>query len=171
MKNKIIYLLLGLSSISFSQESLSDVLNTYNSHSVPYITVHELAESETSALIMDAREFEEYAVSHLKDAIHIGYKDFNIANIHQKITNKNQEVVVYCSLGVRSEKIAEKLKKSGYTNVRNLYGGIFEWKNNNYDVYNRTHQTTDSIHAYSKSWSRYLKAGIKVYGTLQNENE
>jgi len=33
---------------------------------------------------------------------------------------------VYCSLGIRSEVIAKKLKKAGYTNVFNLYGGIFE---------------------------------------------
>ncbi len=59
--------------------------------------------------------------------------------------------------------IANKLKKVGYTNVQNLYGGIFEWKNNHLPVVNAVGKPTDSIHAYSKQWGKYLQNGIKVY--------
>ena len=38
-------------------------------------------------------------------------------------------IIVYCSIGVRSEDIGEKLKELGYTKILNLYGGIFDWKN------------------------------------------
>ncbi len=48
---------------------------------------------------------------------------------------EESKVVVYCSVGYRSEKIAEKLKAAGYKNVFNLYGGIFEWENQNLPVY------------------------------------
>ena len=42
---------------------------------------------------------------------------------------RESTIVVYCSVGYRSEKIAEELDKLGFTNVSNLYGGIFEWIN------------------------------------------
>jgi predicted sulfurtransferase len=69
---------------------------------------------------------------------------------------------VYCSLGVRSEDIAETLQKAGYTNIKNLYGGIFNWKNNNLPVVNRQQKPTDSVHVYSKQWGKWLTKGIKV---------
>ena len=71
--------------------------------------------------------------------------------------------MVYCSLGVRSEDIAEQLKKAGYNKVKNLYGGIFEWKNNGFPIYNLENKETDSIHTFSMKWSKWLKKGIKVY--------
>jgi len=70
---------------------------------------------------------------------------------------------VYCSLGIRSEDIAEKLKKAGYNNVLNLYGGIFEWKNKDFTVYNSEGTQTEKIHTFSKEWSKWLTKGIKVY--------
>ncbi|MGB3607661.1 rhodanese-like domain-containing protein, partial [Psychroserpens sp.] len=88
---------------------------------------------------------------------------FDLAKISEELKDKNQAIVVYCSLGIRSETIANKLKKAGYTDVSNLYGGIFEWKNNDFDVYNSEDRKTDSIHAFSKSWSKWLTNGKKVY--------
>ena len=72
-------------------------------------------------------------------------------------------IVVYCSLGIRSEKISEKLKAEGYSNVRNLYGGIFEWKNKGFEVFDSEGKETEKVHAYSKSWSKWLKNGEKIY--------
>ena len=91
-------------------------------------------------------------------------------SLGKKIPNKNEAIVVYCSLGIRSETIGETLKASGYTNIKNLYGGIFEWKNKNFKVYNNKQIETDSIHAFSKTWSKWLKNGIKYYPkTVNNE--
>ena len=147
----------------FAQETLSDVLNNHNSNTIPYISVQELAMPKSEAIILDAREFTEYKVSHLKKAIHIGYNNFNLNEITEKIKDKEKFIVVYCSLGIRSETIAQKLKNEGYTNVFNLYGGIFEWKNNGFKVYNTNEKVTDSIHAFSKEWAKWLVKGIKVY--------
>ncbi|MBQ0768957.1 MAG: rhodanese-like domain-containing protein [Bizionia sp.] len=165
MKNSLLILFLLSNVFVFSQDELSELLKKHNTHSVPYISAQELAMPATKAIIIDAREIEEFEVSHLKNAIYVGHTNFNIEDLQQKIVNKNQAIVVYCSLGIRSEKIGEKLKKAGYRNVRNLYGGIFEWKNNNFEVYNIFNKQTDSIHAYSESWSGYLKNGIKVYAS------
>jgi rhodanese-related sulfurtransferase len=161
---KIFFALLFLFSVSgFSQETISELLDKYNTKSVPYITVQELAMPKTKAIILDAREHDEYKVSHLKESIFVGFNNFQIESIQIKLPNKNETIVVYCSLGIRSETIANKLKKAGYKNVFNLYGGIFEWKNNNFKVYNSEGKETDNIHAFSKEWSRWLLKGNKVY--------
>ncbi|MFD2551074.1 rhodanese-like domain-containing protein [Bizionia sediminis] len=149
---------------SWSQDSLAQLLSTYNKQNIPYWTVQELAQAEKKTFhLLDAREPEEFSVSHIKNALYVGYTDFNSNRILKTIPRKTDTLVVYCSLGVRSEKIAQKLKKAGYTTVYNLYGGIFEWKNNNNPVYNLHNKQTDSVHAFSKSWSTWLKNGIKVY--------
>ncbi len=163
MKILLFYIVCLLSTYGFSQESLSELLKKYNTQGVPYISVEELAMPKTNAVVLDAREPQEYEVSHLKDAISVGYDNFDLEIIEKEITNKNQEIVVYCSLGIRSEVVAKKLKKAGYTNVKNLYGGIFEWKNKNFSVYNAQEKETDSIHTFSKEWSKWLTNGIKTH--------
>ena len=76
---------------------------------------------------------------------------------------KDASIVIYCSVGVRSEKIGEKLIAAGYTNVKNLYGSIFEWVNEGNAVYNMNGKATNRVHAYSKTWGIWLKKGVKVY--------
>lgn len=158
-------LILFISITSTAQKSVQDVLEKYNSHSIPYISVEQLKaiQQKDSFLILDARELEEFKVSHLKNAKYVGYKNFSSEEIQQQFPNKSQPIVVYCSLGVRSEKIGEKLQKLGYKNIQNLYGGIFEWKNNNYPVYNTANKETDTVHAFNKKWSKWLKNAEKVY--------
>ena len=156
-------LILLISTFSFSQESISDLLKKYNTKSVPYISVQELAMPKTEAIVLDARELKEYETSHIKDAICVGYDFFQIESISENIPNKESKIVVYCSLGIRSEDIAEKLKKAGYKNVFNLYGGIFEWKNKDFSVYNSEGTQTENVHTFSKEWSQWLTKGVKVY--------
>ena len=146
-----------------AQKDLDQLLKKYNDNGVPYISVEELAMPKTTAIILDSREFEEYETSHLENAIYIGYNDFDIKKIDQIVSNKNAAIVVYCSLGIRSETIGEKIKEAGYTNVKNLYGGIFEWKNKEFTVVDSKNEITEKVHAFSKSWSKWLLNGEKVY--------
>ena len=110
-----------------------------------------------SLFLLDAREKQEYAISHLKDAIWVGYDDFNLDRIPASIS-KTDTLVIYCSVGYRSEKVGEKLINAGYANVINVYGGIFDWVNKGYPVYNQQGKT-EAIHGYDKNWSRYLEKG------------
>jgi rhodanese-related sulfurtransferase len=144
----IVFIFFSLLALSMSaQDSLDNLLKQYNTNAVPYISVQELAMPKTEAIILDARERSEYDISHLKNAIFIGYNHFSLEQTTQKLQDKNQTIVVYCSLGIRSETIANQLKKAGYTNIKNLYGGIFEWRNKGFKVYNSEDKKTDSIHA------------------------
>lgn len=162
MKNKILYIFLFISSIGFAQKSISKLLKKYNSESIPYISVQELAMPDSDAILLDSREIKEYETSHIKDAIQVGYDHFNIETVEKLITDKTKTIVIYCSIGIRSEDIGEKLKAAGYTNVFNLFGGIFEWKNTEFKIYNEEGET-DEVHTFSKEWSKWLLKGIKIY--------
>lgn len=166
-KRSIFILIIAITSFQMkAQSSLDELLAKYNTHKVPYISVEELRMLKfdtDSLLIFDAREKEEYEVSHIKGAQFVGYDNFSLGNISQQFSNKSIPIVVYCSVGIRSENISEKLKKAGYINVKNLYGGIFEWKNSGYTVYNAEEQETEKVHTFSKHWSKWLKTGEKIY--------
>jgi rhodanese-related sulfurtransferase len=156
-----------LTTTVLGQKKLERTLKQLNSESVPYVYVNELKQT-AHAVLLDTRKQVEYNVSHLKDAIWVGYKTFSEDSITAKITDKNTPIVVYCSIGVRSEDIGEKLQKAGYTNVKNLYGGIFEWKNQGNLVYKNNTTETDSVHTFNKHWGKLLTQGIKVYDTKQS---
>ena len=163
MIRKIHFVFLLISIHSLSQENLSDLLKKYNTESVPYISSDSLKLILNDVLLFDAREKVEFETSHIKNALFVGYDKFNLEKINNKIPNKNDKIIVYCSLGIRSSTIAIKLKKAGYTNVLNLYGGIFEWKNSGYRVYNRDEKETEKVHTYKQEWSKWLLKGEKKY--------
>lgn len=150
---------------STAQKTLDALLNLYNTRSVPYISVAELKmEMATGEIaVLDAREYEEFVVSHIPSAKYVGYNNFSSEEVSDSITDKDQPIVVYCSLGIRSEVIGEKLKKAGYTNVKNLYGGIFEWKNKDFKVLDINGNESENVHTCSKLWSKWLTKGNKVY--------
>jgi rhodanese-related sulfurtransferase len=143
-----------------SNKSYDVMLSTLLSHSVEELSVDSVGSVPEFALL-DARERKEFEVSHLQGATWVGYDDFDMSRLDG--INKDMPLVVYCSVGYRSEKIAEKLKAAGYTNVYNLYGGIFEWVNTEKPVVDMEGQETKSVHAYSKSWGVWLSKGKKIY--------
>ncbi len=162
MKKITLILFTTFFSIGFSQKTIPEVLKKFNKLSVPYITVSEL-NSKKNIIILDSREEKEFQVSHLKNAIFVGYDKFDTKKTKSILKNQNDTIVVYCSIGIRSENIGVKLKKIGYKNVYNLYGGIFEWKNKGNEVVDNNQKKTEKVHAYSKEWSKYLLKGKKIY--------
>lgn len=147
---------------AMAQRTLDNTLKLLNKESVPYIQPENLVVDD-STILLDARELDEFNVSHLKNAVWVGNGDFDPSKVQETLPDQEAPIVVYCSIGVRSEDIGERLQELGYTNVKNLYGGIFEWKNKNGTVYNSQGVETDSVHAYNRLWGRLLKKGIKVY--------
>lgn len=135
------------------------MLKTMLSRDVEEVSVAQ-ADKMDDAVFIDTREKEEYEVSHIKDAVWVGYNDFDIKRMDG--VPKNKQLVVYCSVGKRSEDVTKKLEKAGYKNVANMYGGIFEWVNEGKPVYNEAGKT-DKVHAYSKTWGIWLNKGEKVY--------
>jgi rhodanese-related sulfurtransferase len=120
---------------------------------VPIISVDELHQDLKTHTLLDSREPAEFDISHIPSAIFVGYKQFNPESIRN--IPKDQPIVIYCSVGVRSEKIGRRLIDMGYQNVKNLYGGIFEWVNCGLPVENSRGRTRD-IHAYNRFWSKWI---------------
>ena len=115
------------------------------------------AQKMTQVVFLDARERKEFEVSHLPNARYVGYDAFD-EKVLQNIP-KETPLVVYCSIGYRSEKIGEKLLKMGFKNVHNLYGSIFEWVNQGNQVVDNQGVTTKKVHTYNKKWSKWLDEG------------
>ena len=136
-------------------------IDALNSETVPYISVAELARQPAGLLLLDARPPAEFEVSHLAAARRVGYDDFTAEALGP--VAKTTPIVVYCSVGYRSEKVGEKLLKAGFTNVRNLYGGLFEWVNQGHGVVDAAGRPTARVHAYSRLWGVWLQRGEKVY--------
>jgi len=136
------------------------MLSTLLKHDVQEISVDSFKQ-QTGCIILDARAYDEYRVSHITNAIWVGYDDFDISRTGN--IPKEAKVVVYCSVGYRSEKITQRLNAAGYSDVSNLYGGIFEWVNQGNTVVDMQGSPTEKVHPYSKSWGIWLNKGIKSY--------
>lgn len=143
-----------------TEKEFHDMLDNRFSYGVPLIKVDSLQKLH-DVVLLDTREKEEHEVSHIKGAIWVGYDEFQIEKLAG--ISKDAFIVTYCSVGYRSNKIGEKLKKTGYSNVHNLYGSIFEWVNKGYPVYNSSGEETMQVHTYNFSWSKWLLRGEKVY--------
>jgi len=125
------------------------------------LSVQDLAKNKDKYVLLDAREIAEYEVSHIENAVFVGYDDFKAKRVSE--IDKKKPVVVYCSVGYRSERIGEKLQKMGFEEVYNLNGGIFEWLNQDEKVVDKQEQKTQKIHAFSKTWGIWVEKGEKVY--------
>jgi len=136
------------------QLDFNEKLNRMLSFSVPFITVNELDKNQEEYTILDSREKEEYDVGHIKGAHYVGYDDFNIKELEG--VDKNAKIAVYCSIGYRSEKVTEKLRKAGYANAVNVYGSIFQWVNDGKPIYNDDGDEVNEIHTYNRKWSQWV---------------
>lgn len=159
----LVYFLLN-TVLAFSQNSdFEKKINTLISFKVDTLSVSALEESKDDYLILDAREMEEFTTGHIENAQCVGYDYFNEQSFVKNYPDKNQPIAVYCSIGVRSEHIGLKLKELGYTQVRNVYGGIFEWANQEKPMVNIKEEPTEDVHTFSKEWSIWLEKGNKIY--------
>lgn len=134
------------------------MLDTLLTHSVKEVLPTDIADIK-DIVFLDSRAKKEFKTSHIEDAKWVGFTSFNMKRI--KDIPKDKKIVVYCTVGYRSEKIAEKLVKEGFTDVSNLYGGIFEWVHHNKAVTNDK-GLTEEIHTYDKDWAQWLDKGIKI---------
>jgi rhodanese-related sulfurtransferase len=141
-------------------QEFKQMLDSIYNHTVPLISVDSLKHLK-NVYLLDTRETEEFAVSHLKTARNVGYIWFDMRTVYD--IPKDATIVVYCSVGYRSEKIGEKLIKDGYHHVYNLFGSIFEWANEGNPLYKSNGVQTTEVHTYNKKWSKWLERGTKVY--------
>jgi rhodanese-related sulfurtransferase len=93
----------------------------------------ELLQDE-NIVLLDTRSPEEYASGHLEDSRFVNFQTFRLSDVQD--IPKDAEIIVYCAVGGRSNRVGMQLLSAGYENVRNLEGGITNWKNQGYEVFN-----------------------------------
>ena len=99
--------------------------STYNMKALQ-ITPEQLKERldhGEKLFILDVRESAEYKIAN------IGAKLIPLGEIPKRYAelNPNEEIIVHCHTGSRSQKAVEFLYEKGFKNVKNLVGGIEAW--------------------------------------------
>jgi sulfur-carrier protein adenylyltransferase/sulfurtransferase len=96
-------------------------------HSISEISVVELdnlLKADEAFFLLDVREPSEGTIGQIPASIMIP-----LGQIAQRLAElpKDVPIVVYCHHGGRSAKAAQFLQEQGFTDVRNLRGGIDAW--------------------------------------------
>lgn len=137
-----------------------DFAKTYTSFSVAMVTVEELAQEirdQKTVFVLDARSKEEYEMSKIPGARRVGFEDFTVERVW--MYQRNASIVVYCTNGERSEKVAEYLELMGFSNIRHLRSGAVDWLNNGHDLWDKDQAPTKNIHIWKKELLPTLKKG------------
>ena len=94
------------------------------------ITVHELhqkLEAGEKFIFIDVREPYEYEEFNLGARL---YPLGGIVNLIMELNdNKDDEIIVHCRSGARSGQAQALMVSMGFTNVRNVSGGLLAWQN------------------------------------------
>ncbi len=93
------------------------------------ITVQELKEKldkGESFVFIDVREKHEF------EEFNLGAKLIPLGDVHGAMEglmdHKDEEVVVHCRSGARSGMAQQLMQAAGFSNVRNLTGGVLAWQ-------------------------------------------
>jgi rhodanese-related sulfurtransferase len=76
------------------------------------------------AVMVDVREPGEWQAGHVADARHIPLGEL-AARLDE--LPRDQELLLFCRSGVRSDRATQFLRSQGYTQARNVTGGIIAW--------------------------------------------
>lgn len=81
-------------------------------------------------IVIDVREYDEYAAGHLPGAINIprGVLEFKIGMVPE-CANKSGAFLIYCRTSGRAALSAVQLQKIGYENIVSMAGGFEAWNN------------------------------------------
>ena len=124
-------------------------------------TLVDMFSHKEDVLLLDVRERDEFAVSHIAGAQRVDpgiWSSTFLKQFGDKV--KGKTVVFYCSVGVRSSRLATRvqtaLKKQGAQHVFNLDGGVFAWHNEARALVNGQ-GATDYVHPFDGTWGKLVK--------------
>jgi len=133
---------------------------------VAHISTDELAAwlsdpSRPPPLLLDVRSPEEFALSHIPGALQVcpNAKPEDVL----RIIGNRREIVVYCSVGYRSARLASRLihqRIDKKPTIYNLRGSIFQWANEKRPLVD-AHGPASKVHPYDRSWGRLLDPRVR----------
>ena len=97
---------------------------------IPQVTAHEVYERlpdlETGLILLDVRTPEEWINNgHIAGATLLPLEE--LGYLVSSDLPRDTEIIVYCHGGDRSTPAAEYLLEAGFTNIKELQGGIVAW--------------------------------------------
>ena len=134
---------------------------------VPTISTDRLGawladDARRAPVLLDAREPDEYAVSHLPGAVRVD-PDAGVDALLTSVLRDaaGRPVVVYCSVGLRSGSVAQRLTRAGVGEVYNLEGSIFRWANERRPLV-RGAEAVREVHPYNLTWGRLVRPAYRA---------
>lgn len=92
---------------------------------ITYVDAQELMKN-SEVIIIDVRSSTEYQSNHIDNAINIPLDSISESELKNVISSLDDNIIVYCASGFRSDTAAQILSDFGYTNVYDL-GSIDNW--------------------------------------------
>lgn len=119
---------------------------------------------EPPPALLDARSPDEFATSHLPGAVRVDPEASPEALISEVASLRDaavadRPVVVYCSVGLRSARVVDRLRRAGVDDVYNLDGSIFRWASEGRPIV-RDGEPVRTVHPYNAVWGRLLPADL-----------
>lgn len=118
----------------------------------PFVSAGELAarygaDPSRMPAVIDARRPEEFRISRLPGALNLE----SAAAAAARFPDRGAPLVVYCSVGLRSARVAAGLRALGYARVENLRRGIFGWAAEGRPMVDAD-GGTGRVHPYNRLW-------------------
>jgi rhodanese-related sulfurtransferase len=127
---------------------------------IPTDSLAALLQAGLSPVLIDVREEAEFRVSHLPGAVHMAPGEVDFAFFDS--LDLDQQIVTYCSVGLRSAALAERLAEAGFSNVFNLKGSIFRWANEERPLFQGP-DPAHQVHPYDRLWGTLLRKDLRSY--------
>lgn len=108
---------------------------------------------DSAAVLVDAREAEERSVSMLPGAI-------TVETLRQSVPADVPVVIVYCTIGMRSAALTQRLRAQGWT-AYNLRGGVLAWAAAGGTFVRPDGEATREVHVYGPRWN-HLPRGFEA---------
>ena len=111
-----------------NRNSKEDNKITVKDANIQYVSMNDIEKimnENENYIILDVRTIEEYNDGHIPSAICIPNETID-ENVVNKLSNKEQLILIYCRSGNRSKQATIKLKDLGYLNLIE-FGGIIDW--------------------------------------------
>lgn len=154
----------GLAGCARSNPSWPEVLREVRERhpevaQVPVESLRGRPGTPDAPVLLDARPTAEYALGHLEGARCADDLDRALLGVAE-----DDEIVVYCSVGMRSSALAQELAGRGFTHVANLEGGIFRWVNEGGATWasgeaGAPDSRVDVVHPFDARWGTLLAPG------------
>ena len=124
MNRKIFSIVIILVIISIAYKSISNIKQESN-HMITAKQVHEKLNKNENFTLLDVRTKEEYEQGRIPGSVLLPLDELERKS-DQLLADKNEEIIIYCRSGVRSNTARKILVDKGYKKVYDL-GGIIDW--------------------------------------------